>query len=303
MKYKEWMEIWLNSYVKRTAKLRTYLKYERLIRLHICKELGEIKLCDLTVKKMQDFIMSSCDYLSTSVVNTMVTIMQKSLSMAERLGYVLDNKANKVLRPKIKEKKVDCFTLREQRKIERYVLNNRRQKLIGIIICLYTGLRIGEVLALEWKDVDFKKGILKIEKTCYFDKDYDGKYKRIIDTAKTESSNRIIPIPKTLLEILKERRKNSDCEFIVCNNGKPVPLRSYQNSFTLILKKLKIQDKSLHSLRHTFATRALEAGMDVKTLADILGHKNPTVTLNRYAHSMLEHKTHMMNKLNKLFTI
>ena len=89
MKYKEWMEIWLNSYVKRTAKLRTYLKYERLIRLHICKELGEIKLCDLTVKKMQDFIMSSCDYLSTSVVNTMVTIMQKSLSMAD---HFLSNK-------------------------------------------------------------------------------------------------------------------------------------------------------------------------------------------------------------------
>ena len=87
---------------------------------------------------------------------------------------------------------------------------------------------------------------------------------------------------------------------MVSANGKPVSVRSYQRSFELLLKRLNIPHKGFHSLWHTFATRALECGMDVKTLSEILGHKNPTVTLNRYAHSLMEHKAEMMNRLGKL---
>ena len=82
--------------------------------------------------------------------------------------------------------------------------------------------------------------------------------------------------------------------------GNAVSIRSYQRSFELLLKRQNIVHCGFHSLRHTFATRALECGMDVKTLSEILGHKNPTVTLNRYAHSLLEHKAAMMNRLGKL---
>ena len=95
-------------------------------------------------------------------------------------------------------------------------------------------------------------------------------------------------------------KKKSKCEFVIADGEKPVFIRSYQRTFELLLKKLKLPHKGFHSLRHTFATRALECGMDVKSLSEILGHKNPTVTLNRYAHSLLEHKTAMMNRLGKL---
>ena len=198
-------------------------------------------------------------------------------------------------RPKLKEKLVECFTLAEQKNIEQAILNGKKDKLYGIILCLYSGLRIGELIALQWSDIDFVKGILTVSKSCH-----DGKDWLIIDEPKTTTSRRVIPLPKQLLPILKGIKKKSDSPFVVSANGKPVSVRSYQRSFELLLKRLNIPHKGFHSLRHTFATRARECGMDVKTLSEILGHKNPTVTLNRYAHSLMEHKADMMNRLGKL---
>lgn len=125
----------------------------------------------------------------------------------------------------------------------------------------------------------------------------------MIDTPKTECSERVIPIPKQLLTRLIEYKKLSSGSYVVFGKGvHGAQIRSYQKSFELLLNRLNLPHKGFHSLRHTFATRALECGMDVKTLSEILGHKNPTITLKRYAHSMLEHKTEMMNKLGKLLS-
>lgn len=165
----------------------------------------------------------------------------------------------------------------------------------GILLCLYSGLRIGELIALQWSDIDFVKGILTVSKSCH-----DGQDGLIIDEPKTANSRRLIPLPKQLLPILKGIKKKSKSPFVVSANGSSVSVRSYQRSFELLLKRLNIPHKGFHSLHHTFATRALECGMDIKTLAEILGHKNPTVTLNRYAHSLMEHKSDMMNRLGKL---
>ena len=125
---------------------------------------------------------------------------------------------------------------------------------------------------------------------------------RITDTPKTASSKRAIPIPKQLLPLLKEKKRNSLSKYVIeTTKGEPDGVTSYQRSFETLQKKLGIEKKGFHSLRHTFATRALECGMDVKTLSEILGHKNATVTLNRYAHSLQEHKQEMMNKVGKIF--
>ena len=211
------------------------------------------------------------------------------------MGLTKAYTADKLKRPKLKEKPVECFTLAEQKRIEQAILNGKKDKLYGIILCLYSGLRIGELIALQWDDIDLTKGILTISKSCH-----DGKDGLIIDEPKTATSRRIIPLPKQLVPILRSVKKRSDSSSVVSANGKPVSVRSYQRSFELLLKKLKIPHKGFHSLRHTFATRALECGMDVKTLSEILGHKNPTITLNRYAHSLMEHKADMMNRLGKL---
>lgn len=167
------------------------------------------------------------------------------------------------------------------------------------VLCLYLGLRIGELLALTWNDIDFNKSTLSVTKTCH-DGYIDGKRCVIADTPKTENSRRDIPLSKPILSLLREIKKQSKSEYVISDNGSAVFVRSYQRTFELLLKRLKIPHKGFHALRHTFATRALECGMDVKTLSEILGHKNATITLNRYAHSLWEHKSEMMNKLGKL---
>ena len=167
------------------------------------------------------------------------------------------------------------------------------------MLCLYTGLRIGELLSLTWDDIDLQKGIITVSKSCH-DSWENGEYVKVIDTPKTDFSERIIPLPKQLLSRLREYKKSSSENYVICGERvHGVQVRSYQKSFELLLKRLKLPHKGFHSLRHTFATRALECGMDIKTLSEILGHKNPTITLKRYAHSMLEHKTEMMNRLGK----
>ena len=307
MKYKTWVYDWLENYIKTSTKKRTYERYYDICTLHIIPFLGEYDLSEITIIELQKFtnhLLTVGNHktgkgLSANSTNTIISILQNSLKTANLVGLMSDYFANKIKRPKTVEKQVECFSVLEQKKIEQYVLNCKKDKMFGIILCLYTGLRIGELLALTWKDIDLEKGILFVSKSCY-DGNKEENHKRIIDSPKTVSSRRVIPLPKQLLPLIKSLKKRSICEFIIADGDKPVFVRSYQRTFELMLKKIGIAHKGFHSLRHTFATRALECGIDVKTLSELLGHKNATVTLNRYAHSLIEHKINMMNKLGKL---
>ncbi len=304
MIYNQWLQIWLENYVKSSVKVRTYERYTLVVRLHIQDKIGGKDINDLTPTILQTYITELLSTgnrktgkgLSANTVNTLISVLQNSLRTAHLLGYAKEYTADKIKRPRLTEKQVECFTLSEQKKIEQAVRDSKKEKLYGIILCLYSGLRIGELLALTWSDIDLAKGVLTVDKSCH-----DSKDGIVIDEPKTINSRRLIPIPKQLLPTLKSAKKKSRSDFVVSNNGKPISVRSYQRSFELLLKKLKIPHKGFHSLRHTFATRALECGMDIKTLSEILGHKNPTVTLKRYAHSLMEHKAEMMNRLGKLF--
>lgn len=303
MKYAEWLDIWLENYIKPSVKVRTYERYALIIDKHIATDVGKCEISELSALVLQNFITKLLESgncktgngLSANSVNAIISVLQSSLQTAHLIGVANEYTANKIKRPKLIERPVECFTLAEQKQIEQAVLNGKKDKLYGIILCLYSGLRIGELIALQWSDIDFVKGILTVSKSCH-----DGKEGLIIDEPKTATSRREIPLPKQLLPILKSIKKKSDSPFVVSASGSTISVRSYQRSFELLLKKLKIPHKGFHSLRHTFATRALECGMDVKTLSEILGHKNPTVTLNRYAHSLMEHKADMMNRLGKL---
>lgn len=307
MKYKEWLNIWLDNYIKPSSKMQTAKSYERIIHKQISVALGEKELADLTTMDIQLFVtdllnngnMRTHSGLAANSVNGIISVIQSSLKMAVILGYASKNVSAGIKHPKIKSKEITCFTISEQKKIEEAALSAKKDKYRGIILCLYTGLRIGELLALTWNDIDFEKSILSVTKTCH-DGNENGEHIRIIDTPKTENSRRQIPLSKTLVKMLKEIKKKSKCEFVIADGEKPVFIRSYQRMFELFLKKLKLPHKGFHSLRHTFATRALECGMDVKSLSEILGHKNAMITLNRYAHSLWEHKAEMMNKLSKM---
>lgn len=308
MKYQEWMTVWLNDYMKSSLKWRTYMRYSEIANQHIGPNLGNYDLNELTPFMIQQFVSSllthgnlrNGDGLSSNSVNSIINVIQNSLKTAHAFGYTDYYIADKIKRPKTFEKATECFTYAEQKKIEMYIANSNQTKLYGILLCLYTGLRIGELLALEWADIDFDRKELHVNKTCHDGRNQDGCFGRIIDTPKTQSSVRIIPIPKQIVPLLCHAQKESHSIYLISNGSKPISIRSYQRTFSLIQQKLEMPHRGFHSLRHTFATRALECGMDVKTLSEILGHKSPTVTLNRYVHSLIEHKKEMMNKLGEL---
>ena len=157
MQTKNWFHEWLEHYVKPASKQKTYTLYCELTVQHILPKFGEMELEGLTPLILQRYISELMEHgnlrtgggLSASSVNAIITVIQGSLKVAYNLGYLEAYTADKVKRPKIQEKQIECFTPAEQKKIEQAVLADKRPKMFGIILCLYTGLRIGELLALE----------------------------------------------------------------------------------------------------------------------------------------------------------
>ena len=309
MVYKEWLVEWLEIYIRPSLKDKTYTQYSDIVRLHLIPKLGDYELTDLTPLIVQRFITDKLESgnlkngkgLAVNTVNGIIAVIQASLETAYVLGFVGQYEMNKLKRPRFQEKTVECFTLEEQKKIEKAVMSDKRNKMKGIILCLYTGIRLGELLALEWSDINFDKSEMTVNKTCHDGKNKDGTFYRVTNLPKTATSKRVIPIPIQILPILRELKKCSSSKYIVANGDNIISVRSYQRSFELLQKKLNIPHRGFHSLRHTFATRAIENGMDVKSLSEILGHKSPAITLNRYVHSLMAHKKTMMNRLGKLF--
>lgn len=301
MNYGLWIDQWLYA-LKPMVKNSTCNQYKHFSERLIKPELGDYDIDDLSGMILQNFITEITERYSPATVREIVSILKRSLGYAEEMEITSKNLSDKIKYRYKRKSNIKCLTQTQQKKLESYVYGVKTPKLYGFIICLYTGIRVGELLALTWGDIDFKNGIMYIRKTCN-DGYESGGYTKIIDAPKTTSSKREIPLSKQLLEILKQLKKLSKSEYIITGNGgKLISKRSYQNTFCLVLKKLAIPHMGLHALRHTFATRALECGMDVKTLSEILGHTNAAITLNVYAHSLPEHKRTMMNKVGKMLS-
>ena len=308
MKLKNWLEVWLNKYTKHTVKLRTYGRYEYIIEKHINPKLGDYELEELSPVLLQDFVLDKIEHgnlktngpLANNSVIGIVNVLKGALSLAKSLEIIERDYTDKIKLPLATEKEVTAFDKVEQDKLVKFCLETKKKNYIGIVICLYTGIRLGELLALTWNDIDFNSGIMNISKTAYRIKE-NGTPRIVVDKPKTRNSNRIIPLSKQLVEILKKIKKQSNSLYVLSTrNGGMVGTREYQKTYQRILAKLDIPYKNFHSLRHTFATRAVEMGMDVKTLSEILGHKNPMITLQRYTHSLISYKTEMMNKMGKM---
>jgi len=225
MLYKEWLSSWLENYVQPSAKQRTYTRYKEIVDQHIVTQLGELDLSEITPYILQCYVtellksgnLRTGKGLSANSVNAIITVIQNTLKTAYSLGIISEYIGDKIKRPRASEKKIEVFSVSEQKKIEQYILNEENTRLVGVLICLYTGIRIGELLALEWSDIDMSKGELRVNKTCHYGKDENGVFGRITDIPKTQSSIRTIPIPKQLMPHLREEKKKSRSTHIVSN--------------------------------------------------------------------------------------
>ena len=187
----------------------------------------------------------------------------------------------------------------EQQRLYQYVQENPTPRKIGLLLGVELGLRIGEICGLQWGDFDLKLGTLKINRTVCRISCENGHTKVVIQTPKTRTSRREIPIPKQLLIMLKKLRGcvSNAAWFLSGNESKPTEPRCYRKSIKSYLKQATVRQVRPHALRHTFATTCLQAGCDVKTLSELLGHANANITLQRYVHSDLTRKRREMNRI------
>ncbi len=300
MLYKTWLDEWMRGYISPKVKIRTLMKYEGIIINKISPDLGEYELREIDGEVLREFNTKLLESgLSSNSILSVFSIVRGSLKKAVSLGLIERDNTSALTRPKIKEREINSFSRTEQELLERYIKNRKDPKYYGVIIALYTGLRIGELLALKRGDIDTDLALIMVNKSCH-DSWTDGNYKKILDTPKTESSARIVPIPDALLPYFEPFIGGEDEDYLIGMKDYGIQVRTYQKSFGALLEKVGLEKRGFHSLRHTFATRALECGMDLRTLSEILGHKNPSLTLSRYAHSMSEHKCEMMNKVGML---
>ena len=191
------------------------------------------------------------------------------------------------------------FTEKEIKKLEKECLKSTDIRIIGILISIYTGMRIGEICALRWKNIDLNKKLINVTHTLqrvYVEK---AKTKIIITTPKTKTSERKIPIVTNLYDKLKLESAKflKDAYVLTGKEEKYIEPRSFQCVYKKAIENCKIQYRNFHCLRHTFATRCIRVGMDIKSLSEVLGHSDVNITLNRYVHSSYDSKKKFMEKL------
>lgn len=297
IKFKFIIEEWL-QYKKTTIKESSYFNYKFIIEANIKKEMGEKNLEELLQYNFNSFVEQLMEKLSSKTVKDIMTVLKAILKYAE-IKYDINFKISLISTPAQITNEVEVFNDKDRKEMEKYCIQSKEIRDLGVLISLYTGLRIGEVCALKWSDIDFEKKYIKVNHTLqrvYVNK---RETKVLYDRPKTKKSIRKIPMAKVLYEKLKEISKNYDNEaFVLTGSTKRYyePL-GYRYIYRKILKKCDIEYKRYHQLRHTFATRCIKVGMDVKSLSEVLGHANVSITLNIYVHSSFETKNKFINKL------
>lgn len=287
---------WIEDYLKlqeNKVKISTIKVYERYFNRFIKPFFGSIALRKINKEILQTFV-NSLSELSPSTVKGIFSFLRETLKRASKENYITPVWLDVEL-PKMKKHAVEVFTKDEQMKIERVLDIEDNPNDIGILICFYTGLRIGEVCGLKWSDIDFESGDMSVNRTVQRIT-LDGKSVLRELAPKSETSQRKIPIPSCLLEKLKVTYSNRKSIYVLNTAFHAMDPRTFQNQYKRILEKAGVRYANAHTLRHTFSVRALELGFDVKTLSEILGHADATVTLKIYAHSLDEHKRNSMEK-------
>lgn len=306
--FKDAVSLWQKTNASR-YKGATALKYENLINNHILPVLGGYKLSEFNKVLLAGFMDTKLNCgridqsggLSASYVRSIMLVVLEIIDFAAEENMCSVPKS-KIHKPPVEKNELEILDSITQTHLEKQLIMSPDETGVGILLSLNTGLRIGEVCALKWTDINFENAILHIRSTVARVKDESGNgmTKLIIDKPKTKSSVRDIPIPKRLMDILVLLYEKRRSEYVISDRAGFVSPRTYEYRFHKVFEKHHIKSVNYHALRHTFATRCIEHGVDVKTLSEILGHSNVSITLNTYVHSSMERKREQLEKLARV---
>ena len=280
------------------VKESTAANYLMKARKHILPYFGSKLLSEISSDDVYSFIdKKKKDGLSGRYINDIIILMKTIFKYAVRKLHMI-NPMDDVVLKKIKQEEVRLLDTDERSRLESYIWEKQDRTSLGIALALSTGIRIGELCALKWNDIDLEKRIMTVRYTVQRVQisDTQRRTKIIITEPKSESSKRSIPIPEFLLPILMKYH-GKPIEYVVSGKVKPIEPRTMQYRFAKILRKTNLPPVHFHALRHMFATECIRLGLDVKTLSEILGHSSVEITLNRYVHSSFDQKREYMNRL------
>ena len=296
------------------VKPSTHARYATLLKSHILPTLGKAKMTNLATPEIGSFAKAKLENgrmdkkggLSAKTVCDMLSVVKSIVAFAHGENIIGEN--FEIVYPKKQRRSMRVLSRQEQSSLEAVLLFEPDICKIGMLLCLYTGLRIGELCALRWQDISAGFDTLSVCQTLQRIKNMDnvdktekegGKTKIIIDSPKSLRSAREIPIPKFMSPYLQEFSRTNQAYFLATDEMSVTEPRTMQNHFARITRAANIDDANYHSLRHTFATRCIEAGMDIKSLSEMLGHASAGITLGCYVHSSFEQKREGIDKLER----
>ena len=311
--YEDVITAWLESQ-RLHVKESTYSYYYQIVHTHLIPDIGSVKLNKISAGLIEKYASELIESgridgtggLSSKTVNDILTIIKATFRYAARNNYPIDIDLDQ-LYIKRKKNEMRVLSVEEQKKLTLTLMNDTDLYKFGVLLSLYTGIRIGELCALKWEDLHLDEGILSVKKTMMRIKDTSGhassKTKIVITEPKSKCSVRDIPLPPFIVSVARNFQAEKSAFVLTCKSSRYVEPRTMQNRFKSLVRESGIEDANFHALRHTFATRCIEIGFDLKTLSDILGHTDVNITLNRYIHSSFDMKRKNMNKLSQYFDL
>ena len=301
IKLSQIIDLWKKD-KKQYVKKSTYSAYVLLVKNHLLPYFGD--KYEVEESDVQKFVFAKLEQgLSQKTIMDILIVLKMILKFGVKHRYLSCREIEIKFPTQRENEGLEVLSRSNQRKIMDYIEKNFTFKNLGIYICLSTGLRIGELCALTWDDIDEDNGVILVRKTIqriYVIDDVKKRTELIIDTPKTKNSIRDIPMTSDLIKIIKPIKKIVNNEYYVLTNDiKPTEPRTYRNYYKRFMKKFDIPDLKFHGLRHSFATRCIEGKCDYKTVSVILGHSNISTTLNLYVHPNLEQKKKCINQMNR----
>lgn len=299
--FKSVVELW-QADKQQFVKKSTFAAYSLLIANHLLPAFSETN--DISEEDVQQFVFKKLNEgLSQKSVKDILIVLKMILRYGAKHNLI-EHRQIEIRFPTERERQeVEVLSKTNQRKIMEFVKNNFTFQNLGIYICLSAGLRIGEVCALTWNDIDAEQGVIYVNKTIqriYLVGEIEKRTEVIIDTPKSKNSIREIPMTKELLRMVKPLKKVVNSSFFVLtNSAAPTEPRTYRNYYKRLMKQLDIPALKFHGLRHSFATRCIESNCDYKTVSVLLGHSNISTTLNLYVHPNMEQKKRCIEQMLK----